>query len=86
MREGERKGCGESENSQASLVPRPTCAFYFSAAVGLFTFSHVCDAEGRRVKFSVSKESCSSQTTKEGSESTLLVATLWSPFVPQTEQ
>ena len=38
MREGERKGCGESENSQASLVPRPTCAFYISAAVGLLLF------------------------------------------------
>ena len=31
------------------------------------------------------EDSCSSHTTKEGSESTLLVATLRSLFVPQTE-
>ena len=51
--------------------------FHFSAAVGLvLNFSHVCDVEDRRVKFCMGEDSCSSQTTKEGSESTLLVATL----------
>ena len=40
---------------------------------------------GRRVKFCLGEDSCNSQTAKEGSESTLLVATLRSPFVPQTE-
>ena len=30
-------------------------------------------------------DSCSSQSTKEGNESTLLVATLQSSFVPQTD-
>ena len=36
--------------------------------------------------FCVGEDSCSSQTTKEGSESILLAATLRSPFVPQTEK
>ena len=54
------------------------------------TFSHVRDAEGRRavdqrVKICAGEESCSSQTMKEGSESTVLVPTLRSPFVPQPE-
>ena len=40
---------------------------------------------GRRMDFCMREDSCSSQTMKEGSESTLLVATLWSPFVLQTE-
>ena len=39
----------------------------------------------RRVNVCVGEDSCSSQTTKEGSESTLLVASLRSLFVPQTE-
>ena len=38
------------------------------------------------VNFCVGKDSCSSQTTKEGSESTLLLPILLSPFVPQTER
>ena len=38
------------------------------------------------MNFCVGKDSCGSQTTKEGIESTLLVATLRSPFVPQTER
>ena len=33
----------------------------------------------------VGEDSCNSQTTKEGSESVLLAATLRSPFVPQTK-
>ena len=37
-------------------------------------------------KFCVGEDSFSSQTTKEGSESTLLVAILQSLFLPQTER
>ena len=36
--------------------------------------------------YCVGEDSWSSQTTKEGGKSVLLVATLWSSFVPQTER
>ena len=48
--------------------------FHFSAAVGP-VFFRTCMDEDR----------CSSQTTKDSSESLLPVATLQSLFVPQTE-
>ena len=72
-----------------SLVPRPTCAFHFGAAVGLVPFLMCVTCRykgGRRVNFCVGKDHCNSQTTKEGSKSVLLVATLWSLSVPQTER
>ena len=56
------------------------------ASCGPATFSHVRDTEGRRENFCVGEDSCSYQTTKDGSESILLVATLQSPFVSQTER
>ena len=37
--------------------------------------------EAQNGSFCVGEDICSSQTTKEGSESTLLVATVWSTFV-----
>ena len=37
------------------------------------------------MNFRVDEDSCSSQITNEGSESILVVATIQSPFVPQTE-
>ena len=53
------------------------------ASCGLGTF---CPCMMRRVveglNFCVGEDSCSSQTTKEGSESILLLATLRSLFVP----
>ena len=55
------------------------------ALYGPGTFSRVHDVEGRGVKFCGGEDSCSSQTTKEGDESTLLIATLRGLFVPQTE-
>ena len=36
-------------------------------------------------EFCVGENSCNSQITKEGSKSTLLVATVWSLFIQQTE-
>ena len=41
------------------------------------------DAYGRRVNFGMGKDSYSSQTTKENSES---AATFWSLFIPQTDR
>ena len=68
-----------------ALVPRPTCVFYFSVAVGLVRF---LTCVTRRVEgwwkgefFCVGEDSCSSQASKEGSESILLVTTLRSLFV-----
>ena len=49
--------------------------FDFSTAVGLVLFLAGVTKGGRRVKFCVGEDSCSFQTTKEGSKSTLLVAT-----------
>ena len=46
----------------------------------------LCDTWGRRVNCCLGEDSCSSQTAKEGSESTLLVAILRSLFLPQTER
>ena len=40
---------------------------------------------GRKMNLCMGEDSCSSQTMKEGSESTLLVVTLRSPFVLQTK-
>ena len=64
------------------------CVFHFSVAVDLVHFltcvTHRVGG-GRRVNFCVGEDGCSSQIMREGSESILLVATLRSPFVPQTE-
>ena len=60
--------------------------FHFSAAVGLVYFLTCVTRSDRRVNFCMGKDSYSSQTTKEDSESILLAATLRSLFVPQTER
>ena len=65
-------GDPQSKAPRVCHVAYPSCNF-------------VHDTEARRVKFCVCEDSYSSQTTKEGSESTLLVATLWRPFVARTE-
>ena len=65
-------------HAMVSLLHMPTCVF-----VAWYFFSYGRDAKGGgRVNSCVGKDSCSSQTTKEGSESTLLVATLRSSFRP----
>ena len=56
------------------------------AAVGLVLFLTCVTWRvkgGRRVKLCVDKDNCTSQATKEGHKSTLLVATLRSQFVTQ---
>ena len=68
--------------SLPSLVPRPTCAFHCSAAVGLVYFPRAwCEGEflhGQgQLQFS----------DNEGRQRIiLLVTTLRSPFVPQTKR
>ena len=61
--------------------PGPRARFHFSTATGLVHFLTCVTrrVEGwcRRVNFCVGEDSCSSQTTKEGSESILLAATLF---------
>ena len=69
-----------------SLVVRPTHTFHFTAAVGLVHFLNVHDAQDRRVNFCVGEDSCSSQTTKEGSECIPLVVALGNSFEPQTKR
>ena len=55
------------------------------SGMGLYLEVGSYSGVGLRVNLCVGEDRCSSQTTKEGSEFILLVATLWSPFVPQTE-
>ena len=59
------------------------CVFNFSVAVGLV---HFLTCVMHMVNFCAGEGSCSSQTLTEGSESIIPVATLRSPFVPQTKQ
>ena len=77
--------CKKKKNSIVSLVPRPMLCFILASCEhGIFFFRCVtCRVEGC-MSFCVGEDSCSSQITKEGSES-IVVATLRSPFVPQTE-
>ena len=53
----------------------------FTVGLELFLTRMTCKVEGS----CVSEDSCSSLTTKEGSESRVLVATLRSPFIPCTD-